>query len=145
MTAYGRILEETYTRLVDDHNREVERLRAAREQKAARTRQTYAELQRVLKESEPFLSAQGFFLLKDEDAEVATLPERLAASIGDTASRQLVAVIAVDENTFIVTQPLLVGDEPYTTNDLKDVIVRVAQILAAYRYSSIQAAPTARL
>jgi hypothetical protein len=140
MTAYGRLLEETYTRLVDDHNREVERLRAVREQKAMRTRQAYVELQQVLEESEPFLSARGFFLLKEENSEVTTLPERPAASIGDAASRQLVVVIVADGDTFIVTQPLLIGDEPHTTNNLKDVIVRVAQILAAYRCSPIQAA-----
>src|SRR5689334_23138677 len=109
MTAYGRLLEETYTRFIDDHNREVERLRAVREQKAARTRKSYAELQRVLEESESFLSAQGFFLLKEENAEVTILSERPAASIGDVASRQLVVVIATDEDTFIVTQPLLIG------------------------------------
>ena len=141
MTGYGKLLEETYTKLIDDNKRELERLRIAREQKASRTRRTYAELQRVLDESEPFLREQGFFLLKDEGTEVATLPERLAASIGDAGSRQLVVVIATDEDTFIVTQPLLLGDEPHTTNDLKEATIRIAQILAAYKCSPIQAAP----
>ena len=145
MAAYGRALEEAYTKFLDDHAREAERLRALREQRNARTRQTYAELRRALEESGPFLTAHGFFLVDDEretDIADAALAQP-AASIADMASQQVIVTVAVDDDTFKVTQPLLVAAEPHTTNELNDAIVRVGQILAAHKCTRAQDFPTA--
>jgi hypothetical protein len=144
MTVHGRTLKEAYTKFLDDHARETERLRALREQRNARTQQTYAELRRVLEESEPFLTAHGFFLIDDEreiDIADAALA-RPAASIADVASQQVIVTVAVDDDTFKVTRPLLVAAEPHATNDLNDAIVRVGQILAAHKCARTQDLPT---
>ena len=89
MIVHGRTLEEAYTKFLDDHARETERLRALSEQRNARTQQTYAELRRVLEESGPFLTAHGFFLIDDErETDIADAAlVRPAASIADVASQ----------------------------------------------------------
>jgi predicted nucleic acid-binding Zn ribbon protein len=135
MTVHGRTLEEAYTKFLDDHAREAERLQALREQRNVRTRQTYAELRRVLAECGPFLAGHGFVLVEHEPAAEITDSALMspAASIADAASRQVVVTVAVDGDTFKVTQPLLVAAEPHTTNDLDDAIVRVGQTLAAHK------------
>lgn len=137
MATHGSILEEAYARFVDEHAREAERLRAAREQQDARTRRGHAELRRALEEAGPFLRAQGFFLVADEGegGAAATRPPQLAASVGDTASDRLVVTVTVEGDTFGVAQPLLLGAEPHVTGELADALVRVAQILAAHRCS----------
>ena len=144
MTVHGRTLEEAYTRFLDDHAREMERLRALCEQRNARTRQTYAELWRALEESGPFLATHGFVLVDHEPAaeitDAALVPP--AASIADAGSRQIVVTVAVDGDTFKVTQPLLVAAEPHTTDDLNDAMVRMGQILAAYKCVRTQGFPT---
>jgi hypothetical protein len=141
MATHGSILEEAYARFVDEHAREAERLRAAREQRDARTRRGHAELRRALEEAGPFLRAQGFFLVADEgEAEgeggaAGARPLQLAASVGDAASDRLVVTVTVEGDTFGVAQPLLLGAEPHVTGELADALVRVAQILAAHRCS----------
>jgi hypothetical protein len=141
MATHGSILEEAYARFVDEHAREAERLRAAREQKDARTRRGHAELRRALGEAEPFLCAQGFFLVADEaegkgeGGAAGTRPLQLAASVGDAASGQVVVTVTVEGDTFGVAQPLLLGAEPHVTGELGDALVRVAQVLAAHRCS----------
>lgn len=141
MATHGSILEEAYARFVDEHAREAERLRAAREQRDARTRRGHAELRRALEEAGPFLRAQGFFLVADEGegkgegGAAGTRPLQLAASVGDAASGRVVATVTVEGDTFGVAQPLLLGAEPHVTGELADALVRVAQILAAHRCS----------
>jgi hypothetical protein len=141
MATHGGILEEAYARFVDEHAREAERLRAAREQKDARTRRGHAELRRALEEAGPFLRAQGFFLVADEaegkgeGGAAGTRPLQLAASVGDAASGQVVVTVTVEGDTFGVAQPLLLGAEPHVTGELGDALVRVAQVLAAHRCS----------
>jgi hypothetical protein len=141
MATHGSILEEAYARFVDEHAREAERLRAAREQKDARTRRGHAELRRALGEAEPFLRAQGFFLVADEaegkgeGGAAGARPLQLAASVGDAASGQVVVTVTVEGDTFGVAQPLLLGAEPHVTGELGDALVRVAQVLAAHRCS----------
>jgi hypothetical protein len=141
MATHGSILEEAYARFVDEHAREAERLRAAREQKDARTRRGHAELRRALGEAEPFLRAQGFFLVADEaegkgeGGAAGTRPLQLAASVGDAASGQVVVTVTVEGDTFGVAQPLRLGAEPHVTGELGDALVRVAQVLAAHRCS----------
>ena len=148
MATHGSIMEEAYARFVDEHAREAERLRAAREQRDARTRRGHAELRRALEEAGPFLRAQGFFLVADEaegeGGAAATRPLQLAASVGDAASGRVVVTVTVEGDTFGVAQPLLLGAEPHVTGELADALVRVAQILAAHRCSFPRAplAPT---
>jgi hypothetical protein len=140
MTVHGRTLEEAYTKFLDDHAREAERLRALREQRNVRTRQTYAELRRVLEESGPFLAAHGFFLIDDErETDIADAAlVRPAASVADMASQQVIVTVTVDDATFKVTQPLLVAAEPHATNELSDAMTRVGQILAAHTCARTQ-------
>jgi hypothetical protein len=144
MTGHGRTLEEAYTKFLDDHAREMERLRALREQRNARTRQSYAELRRALEESGPFLATHGFVLVDHEPAAEITdsAPVSPAATIADVASQQVVVMVAVDDDTFKVTQPLLVAAEPHTTNELSDAMTRVGQILAAHKCTRTQDFPT---
>ena len=150
MATHGSIMEEAYARFVDEHAREAERLRAAREQRDARTRRGHAELRRALEEAGPFLRAQGFFLVADEgeaegeEGAAGARPLQLAASVGDAASGRVVVTVTVEGDTFGVAQPLLLGAEPHVTGELADALVRVAQILAAHRCSFPRAplAPT---
>ena len=141
MATHGSVLEEAYARFVDEHAREAERLRAAREQRDARTRRGHAELRRALEEAGPFLRAQGFFLVADEaegkgeGGAAGARPLQLAAAVGDAASGRVVATVTVEGDTFGVAQPLLLGAEPHVTGELADALVRVAQILAAHRCS----------
>ncbi len=58
------------------------------------------------------------------------------------ASQQVIVTVTVDDDTFKVTQPLLVAAEPHTTNELNDAIVRVGQILAAHKCARTQDLPT---
>ena len=146
MATHGSIMEEAYARFVDEHAREAERLRAAREQRDARTRRGHAELRRALEEAGPFLRAQGFFLVADEaegkgeGGAAGARPLQLAASVGDAASgRMVVVTVTVEGDTFGVAQPLLLGAEPHVTGEPADALVRVAQILAAHRCSLPQA------
>jgi hypothetical protein len=60
------------------------------------------------------------------------------------ASQQVIVTVAVDDDTFKVTQPLLVAAEPHATNDLNDAIVRVGQILAAHKCARTEDFPTIR-
>jgi hypothetical protein len=145
MTGHGRTLEEAYTKFLDDHARETKRLRALREQRNARTQQTYAELRRALEESGTFLAEHGFVLVDHEPAAEITdsAPVSPAASIADVASQQVVVTVAVDGDTFKVMQPLLVAAEPHTTNDLNDSMARIGQILAAYKCARAQNYQTA--
>jgi hypothetical protein len=144
MGSYATMLEGAYTAFADECRREMARLRAARAERNARTREALAALRRALAEGEPFLAAQGFLVVDDEpDPEIAEESPRAAPglSIADATSRQVVTHVTVEDATYSITQPLL-SAEPYVASELGDVVTRVGQILARHRCAETGDVPT---
>ena len=81
MKSYATMLEGAYTAFADECRREMARLRAAREERNARTREALAALRHALAEGEPFLRTQGFLLVDEPDPKAPEVSPRTAPGI----------------------------------------------------------------